>query len=403
MAKLEFEDLRFAEEKTRIKVFFLRNYYFYLEKKDLESIGRFKLHENALEFDVSEKKAHNKFNLLLKTGFDSLTNALTGKRTVYIHKNSGIPLLGSNEFGIVDRGTSCIEVKPLTGCNLNCVFCSVNEGDNDKIFDFVVEKDYLIDEFKKVASIKQHPVEAHINAQGEPLLYAPLVELVQGLSSINNVKVISIDTNGTLLTEKLIDELAKAGLTRLNLSLNALEPKFCSELSGKPYNLSHILKMIDYCQGKIAVLLAPIIVPGMNESEIAPLIKLAQKLKSKWPRIGFQNFLNYKRGRNPVKQRSLEEFYKILEEYEKKCHLKLRLSLANDFKILPDKAPEKPFKKGDLVKAVVVSPARYENERLAVAKNRVITVKTQEKLGKEVRIRITRSKHNIFYAALSGV
>ncbi|MFH1506020.1 MAG: radical SAM protein [archaeon] len=401
MAKLEFNDLRFVEEKERVKVFFLRQYHFYIGKEDLAKIGDYKIQENSIEFSVSEKSARNKFHFLLDNGFGNLTNILTGKRTIYIHKNSGIPLMGSNEFGIVDRGTSCIEVKPLTGCNLNCIFCAVNEGDNNKIYDFVVEKDYLVQEFKRVSAIKQNPVEAHINAQGEPLLYAPLVDLVHDLHRIKEVKVISIDTNGSLLTEKLIDQLSEAGMSRLNISLNALDPKLSNKLSGCPYNLQHVLRMIDYAQGKIDVLLAPLIIPGMNESEIAPLLELAQKLESRWPKIGFQNFLSYKRGRNPVKQRSFEEFYSLLERYEKKHNIKLRFSLAEDFKILMDNAPAKPFKKGDQVKATIIAHGRYASEKLAVAKDRVITVKTDEKIGKNIKVKITRSKHNIFYAGLA--
>ena len=405
MAKLEFKDLKFVEEKDKVKVFFLKNYFFWLDKEDLAKIGKFKVQEYSMIFDASEKSAHNKFNLLLQKGFDGLTNSLTGKKTVYIHKNSGIPLVGSNEFGIVDRGTSCIEVKPLTGCNLNCVFCSVNEGDNQKKFDFVVEKDYLVEEFENVAKIKKHPVEAHINTQGEPLLYARLAELVEGLSNVKNVNVVSIDTNATFLNKTLIDLLDKAGLTRLNISLNALDQKLCNELAGKPYNVNHILKMVDYCKKntKIDVLLAPIIVPGLNESEIEPLIKLSldKKLGFGDVKIGFQNFLNYKRGRNPVKQRSFEEFYDLLGKYEKTLGVKLKLTLDGDFGICKDVALEKPFKKGDVVSTVVISPARFANEWLAVAKDRVITVKILDAVvGKKIKVKLTRSKHNIFYGLL---
>ncbi|MBW2990364.1 hypothetical protein KY348_01525, partial [Candidatus Woesearchaeota archaeon] len=126
MATLTFQDLEFVDEKDRIKVYFLRIYYFCLSKHDLASIAPFKLKSHSIEFDCSEKKATNKFNQLLKKGFESLVCSVNNKKTVYVHKNSGIPLIGSGLFGLIDRNTNCIEVKPLTACNLDCVFCSVD-------------------------------------------------------------------------------------------------------------------------------------------------------------------------------------------------------------------------------------------------------------------------------------
>ena len=47
---------------------------------------------------------------------------------VRITADSDIPLVGSLYFGIIDRGTSLLQVRPSCGCNLNCPFCSVDAG-----------------------------------------------------------------------------------------------------------------------------------------------------------------------------------------------------------------------------------------------------------------------------------
>ena len=65
MAVLNFNDLKFVHEKERIKVYFLKIYYFYLQKEDLSRISRFKVSSHSIEFDCSEKKASNKFNQVL--------------------------------------------------------------------------------------------------------------------------------------------------------------------------------------------------------------------------------------------------------------------------------------------------------------------------------------------------
>src|SRR3989338_7232263 len=216
MAELLFQDLSFSEKEDSVRVTFLRLFYFEIDKNILERIAKFTINKNKILFDgISETKARNKFNMVLEQGFKNLKNKLNEKRTVYIHKNSHLPLLGHVAFGLIDRGSNLIEVKPITGCNLQCVYCSVDE--NKRPVDFVIEEEYLVEELRKLVEYKHYDdIEAHIASQGEPLLYAPLVELVRDLKKIPQVKRVSIDTNGIMLTKKLVDDLVDAGLTEVN-------------------------------------------------------------------------------------------------------------------------------------------------------------------------------------------
>ena len=398
MALLKFKDLEFVDEKDQVKVFFLRIYYFYLSKDDLAKIGKFRIRSHSIEFDCSDKKANNKFNQLLKKGFRELICSVNKQRTVYVHRNSGIPLIGTGVFGLVDRNTNCIEVKPLTACNLDCVFCSVDAGlSTRRVTGYVVEKDYLVEEFNRLIKNKKHGVEAHIGPQGELLLYAPLVELIKDLKKNSKVKIISIDTNGTLLTEKLVDGLVEAGVSRLNISLNALDEKKCKFLAGTNYNLKHMLNMIEYASKKTNVLIAPIIIPTLNDEELKGLVELGRDLSSEFSVLGIQNFLNYKRGRNPVKQRSWDEFYKMLKPFEKVSGFKLKLS-KEDFGIKPDTKLEKPFKKKQIIRARIVCDGPLREEKLGVYKNRAIIIDKSDKalVNSFIKVKIIRDKHNIF-------
>jgi len=70
-----------------------------------------------------------------------------------------IPLIGLNYFGIVDRNTSLIEVKPSTICNFNCIYCSIDAGlSSKKPVEFVIEKDFLIEELEKLVNSGSHAV-----------------------------------------------------------------------------------------------------------------------------------------------------------------------------------------------------------------------------------------------------
>lgn len=399
MATLTFKNLSFEEKDNKIRINFLRLFYFDSEKDDLEKISRFKINNNSITFfDISEQKANRKFNFLLEKGFQDLKNKLTGKKTAYIHQNSGIPLIGNNAFGLIDRNTSIIEIRPATSCNLNCVYCSVNQ--DIRPIDFVVEEDYLVNEFKKLVDFKEiNNIEAHIGMQGEPVLYEPLPELIKDLSSLPEVSTIALDTNGTLLTKTKVDELINAGLTRFCFSINALSQDLAEKIAGGPYDLKHILEILEYISKKnIQLILTPVWIPGINDKEIPKLIELSKKLKCS---IGIQNFLNYRFGKNPVKQMSWDLFIKKMMALERKYNAHLLFDFKKDFNVRPTKPLPKPFRKEDKIKAKIVLPGRLKNEMIAVAGNRAITIPDcLQPINKIVKLKVTRSKHNIFYAQI---
>ena len=65
-----------------------------------------------------------------------------------------------------------------------------------------------------------------------------------------------------------------------------------------------------------------------------------------------------------------------------------------DFNIVKTKELDKPFKKGDIVKASVISRGRLPDEKLVVSRGRIISVPNCK--SDKVKVRITRIKHNIF-------
>ena len=409
MAELVFKDLNFEKEKNKVKVNFLRLFFFYLEEGSLEKIAPFEVNRNSITFkNISEHSARKKFDFLLFNSFKNLKNKLNNKTTVYIHQSSGIPLIGTNYFGLIDRGTNIIEVKPITSCNISCIFCSVDEGPSSRRkVDFVVEKDYLVNEFRKIVEFKTRQfsnsnIDAHINAQGEPMLYADMVELVRDIMLIKGVNRSSIDTNGTLLSKQLVDELAKAGLTRINLSLNALDHEKAQKLAGYPYNLNRVIEIAEYIPTKMDLIIAPVWVPGYNDEELPKLAKFAKEIGAgkSCPSIGVQNLLNYRFGRNPVESASMEGFYQRMRELEQQHSIKLIFD-KKDFSV--EDLPElpKPFKKGQMVEAEITLPGRIGNEKLAVASNRLISVPNcYKEEGSIVKLRIKRTKHNIFLGEL---
>ncbi len=398
MEKIEFQDLSFKEEQNKIRIFFLDNYYFDIEKKELSNIGKFRTTKNSISFDTNENKARKKFNFLINKGFANLKNTFNNKKTIYLHKNMRIPLIGLNYFGLVDRNTSLIEVKPSTICNFNCIYCSIDAGlSSKKPVEFVIEKDFLIEELKKLVKTKNcDKLEVYINPHGEPLLYQPLVELIKDISKIKEVKTISLSSNAFLLNKQKVDEMIKAGLSKFNLSINSIDEKIAKKMAGINYNPKKIIEICKYiAKSKAKMIIAPVWLPGFNNKEIPKLIEFAKEINTK---IYTQNFLNYKFGRNPCKSLDFEEFFKKMKELEKQHNTKLIVD-ASDFNITKTNNLEKPFKKNDVIQAEILFDGRLKREKIATAKDRLISIPNCDKTGK-VKIKIVRSKHNIFVGVL---
>ncbi len=395
MATLTFETLQFRKEKEHVKIIFLNSFYCTIPHSELLAIGKYSLQNNSIEFpEVNEKKLQHKFPILLEKAFENLTSILTGKKTRYIHKNSGIPLLGTRYLGIQDRGTNFLELKPITGCTMNCSFCSVDEGiSSKKTTDFFVEKDYLIEETQKLLDFKKcSDMHIYINPHGEPLLYPELVELIKDLKNIHWVKSITVITTGALLTKKKIDELADAGLDELNVSLHAIDSITAKKLMGNPaYDVKQVLDVMKYAAKNMEIIIAPVLVPGINEKEMEKIIAFAETIHAK---VRIQKFCFNVMGRNPATEKTWDEFFAILEQLEKKTGMKMREDIEA-YPLEKTKEYPVPFKRKEVVIAEIKSIGRYAHEKIAVCKNRAISIPKCTQDSGKIKIRITHSTHNV--------
>ncbi len=283
-----------------------------------------------------------------------------------------------------------IEVKPSTGCNINCVFCSVDEGlDAKKAIDYLVEDDYIVQELKRLMDYKgTNDLEIYINPHGEPLLYPKLTELVAKMAELSP-KMITIITNGLLLSKKLADELVQAGLTQINISVNSMSPEKAKEIAGTcSYNIDHIKDVLVYLKGKVRVVLTPVWLKGVNDSEMQGIILFA---KEHGFEVGMQNFIRHKQGRKAAKEARFEDFYSSLRNLEKEHDIRLVM----DYKQARTKEYPAPFKRGDVVEAEVILEGRHKCEKIGIAQGRTISIAECRKEGM-VKVRILRSLHNIF-------
>jgi len=320
------------------------------------------------------------------------------------------PLIGCVAFGIIDRGTNLVQVRPSSSCPLSCIFCSTDAGpfSRNRQAEYVVDLDHVIEWFKVVAKIKKSKsLEAHIDTVGDPLTYPKIVDLVHELSGISKVSVISLQTHGSLLSYRLISDLEAAGLSRINLSIDALDPELAKKLAGtQHYDLEHVLKMAEATSNsKIDLLIAPVWVPSLNDQEIPKIIEYALKIGAgkRWPPLGIQKFVVHKYGRKPkgVRPMTWYKFYKELRKLEERFKVKLVLK-PGDFGIVKDAKIPLSFKRGEKIRVRVIGIGWLRGEKLAVdvRQERLITlVKASNiEVGSTVLAKILACKDNIYVA-----
>ena len=120
-----------------------------------------------------------------------------------------------------NRNISYLRISVTDRCNLRCSYCMPKEG-----IDLMAHEDIL--SFEEIINFIEEAVKTGINkvrlTGGEPLVRKGIVELVEKIARIEGLEDLALTTNGILL-EKYADELARAGLKRVNISLDTLSPK----------------------------------------------------------------------------------------------------------------------------------------------------------------------------------
>ena len=106
-------------------------------------------------------------------------------------------------------------------CNFRCIYCMPEDGVCAMSHDEILR----IEEIEAIARVATRiGIKSVRLTGGEPLVRKGVVDLVRSLHDMPEIENISMTTNGVLLPQ-MADELKEAGLSRVNISLDTLDPE----------------------------------------------------------------------------------------------------------------------------------------------------------------------------------
>lgn len=169
------------------------------------------------------------------------------------------------------RHVATLRLSITDRCNFRCQYCMPAGG-----VEWLPKADLLsLDEIVAIVrAALGHGIADFKLTGGEPLLRPDLCELVRELRSLSGVRELSLTTNGLLLA-RLAGPLRRAGLDRVTVSLDTLNPTRFREITGGG-DLRVVLDGIAAADsaGLGPVKLNVVVMRGVNDDEIADLAGL---------------------------------------------------------------------------------------------------------------------------------
>ena len=190
--------------------------------------------------------------------------------TGYTETNRAARLMDKHGRAITD-----LRVSVTDRCNYKCVYCRT--GNDGAQYSELPISDYL----RIVRIFVELGIEKVRLTGGEPLLRKGLQELVRELATLRSVDGKPLDlaltTNGHLL-EEMAQPLKDAGLSRVTVSMDAVDPEIFARITRVPGSFQKVRAGIRAAQraGLGPIKVNCVLLRGFNEDQIVPFAKFAR-------------------------------------------------------------------------------------------------------------------------------
>ncbi len=172
------------------------------------------------------------------------------------------------------REINYLRVSITDRCNLRCIYCRPKEGVALHGHEDILRYEEMI----RVISlaVKMGLIKVRLTG-GEPLVRRGFVDFIADLNKIEGLKDISLTTNGILL-EQFAQGIFDAGIRRINVSLDSLNPDKYGQIT-RGGRLEDVLRGIARAEeiGFSPIKINTVAIKGFNDDEALDFARLAQE------------------------------------------------------------------------------------------------------------------------------
>jgi cyclic pyranopterin phosphate synthase len=174
----------------------------------------------------------------------------------------------------LQRPIKDLRISVTDRCNFRCTYCMPLDE-----YEWINKKEILT--FEEIARLAKLFVSVGVEkirlTGGEPLVRKDLDQLVVKLAAIPQLKDLCLTTNGSLLAEQ-IEALSRAGLKRVNVSIDTLDNEKFKRMT-KRGDLTRVLEGIFAAKqyGLKPIKLNAVVERGVNDDNILPLVEFCRE------------------------------------------------------------------------------------------------------------------------------
>ena len=172
------------------------------------------------------------------------------------------------------RDITYLRISVTDKCNLRCRYCMPEEGVCKKNHEDMLTEDEIVQAVEAAAALGIRKIRI---TGGEPLIKKNIVSICRRTAVVEGINEVCLTTNGILLPQ-LAKDLKAAGVKRINLSLDTLDPEKYTHITriGKLENFQAGLEAA-FEAGFEKIKVNAVLIGGFNEDEIIPLANLTKE------------------------------------------------------------------------------------------------------------------------------
>lgn len=169
------------------------------------------------------------------------------------------------------RNIEYLRVSLTDRCNLRCIYCMPEKGIDKKCHEEILRFEEVEKVITACAALGIKKVRF---TGGEPLVMKGIDKLIKHTASMPDINDISLTTNGMLLAD-MAKDLKKAGLRRVNISLDTLEADKFKSIT-RLGDIDKVYEAIEKCLSldMVPVKINTVLMKGVNDDEIGDFLRL---------------------------------------------------------------------------------------------------------------------------------